>query len=325
MTDHDRKKFLSALEVNKSQKSSTYGQSFLCALSVVIERGEQGGAETLVDLKGLFAMQLQTLCKNLGIPNSVSQNKYECCRMLARLFLYQDKLETIGLKPTSNAGLMISSICCAVNVVFREHFIESFKTVNDIKTQHDHETQNTNKTFWINAALAYNNCNYEEGDPMVGDLFSKLLIADNSNPHLQELMSDPKINLMQAKQYDTDAFCKKLTASGTHDSDPWNFVEAAMNKANKPALIKHGVYYFYVRCNEHPDMDAHFQPFLEILWVLAFPGVAAAVWLITMMMRRRMVLVMSTLLRYLLLVVVAVVIMGIALLVRGWLVSQLLV
>ena len=277
LTDRDRKKFLSALEVDKSQKSSTYGQSFLCVHSVVIESGEQGGAETLVDLKGLFTVQLRTLCKNMGIPNSASRNKYECRRMLARLFTYQDKLETSGLKPTSNAGLMTSSICRAVNVVFSELFIESFKTVNDIKTRRDHETQNTNKTFWINAALAYNDCNDEEGDPMVGDSFSKLLIADDSDPHLQELMSDPEINLMQTKQYDTDAFRKKLTdlfhvrrimkenmtASGTHDSDPWNFVEAAMNKAKKPALTKLGVYYFYVRCNEHPDMDAHFQPFLD--------------------------------------------------------------
>ncbi len=93
-------------------------------------------------------------------------------------------------------------------------------------------------------------------------------------------MSDPKINLMQAKQYDTDAFRKELTdlfhvcrimkenmpASGTHNSDPWDFVEAALNKAKKPAFIKHGVYYFNVRCNEHhPDMDAHFQPFLDPL------------------------------------------------------------
>jgi hypothetical protein len=197
--------------------------------------------------------------------------------MLARLFMYQDKLETSGLKPTSNAGLMTSSICRAVNVVFSEQFIESFKTVNDIKTRRDHETQNTNKAFWIDAALAYNDCDDEERDPMVGDSFSELLIADDSDPHLQELMSDPEINLMQTKQYDTDAFRKKLTdlfhvrrimkenmtASGTHDSYPWNFVEAAMNKAKKPALTKLGVYYFYVRCDEHPDMDAHFQPFLD--------------------------------------------------------------
>ena len=131
---------------------------------------------------------------------------------------------------------------------------------------------------WIAAALAYNDCDDKERDPMVGDSFSKLLIAGDSNPDLQELMSDPEINLMQMKQHDTDAFRKKLTdlfhvrrimkenmtTSAAHDSDSWNFVEAAMNnKAKKPALTKFGVYYFYVRCDEHPNMDAHFQPFLD--------------------------------------------------------------
>ena len=59
LTDHDRKKFLSALEVDKSQKSSTYGESFLrCVHSVVIESGEQEGAETHYDLKGLSAVKL---------------------------------------------------------------------------------------------------------------------------------------------------------------------------------------------------------------------------------------------------------------------------
>ena len=58
LTDCDRKKFLSALELNKSQKSSTYGQSFLCVHSVVVESKEQEGGETVVDLKGLFAVEM---------------------------------------------------------------------------------------------------------------------------------------------------------------------------------------------------------------------------------------------------------------------------
>jgi hypothetical protein len=101
---------------------------------------------------------LSDACKTLYVPRQVGN----------------ERLET-NIK---RWGLMTSSICRAVNVVFSELFIESFKTVNDIKTRRDHETQNTNKTFWINAALAYNDCNDEEGDPMVGDSFSKLLIAD---------------------------------------------------------------------------------------------------------------------------------------------------
>ncbi len=104
-----------------------------------------------------------------------------------------------------------------------------------------------------------------------------------------------------------------------------------MNKAKKPAFIKLGVYYLYVRCNEHPNMDAHFQPFLDPMLLGDTVGLS-----ISRSSSSSVVdhdndaeedgLVVSTLLRYLLLVVVAVVMMGIALLVRGWLVlSQLLV
>ena len=46
-----------------------------------------------------------------------------------------------------------------MNVVFSAEFIEDFKTVNDRKSQRDHETKNsTYKAFWIRAALAHNSC-----------------------------------------------------------------------------------------------------------------------------------------------------------------------
>ena len=106
------------------------------------------------------------------------------------------------------------------------------------------------------------------------DSFSSLSIPESgessaTDPHLQELAEDPEINLLAVNQFDTDAFRKKITdlfhvhciikdnmtASGTHDSNPWKFVEAAMNKAKKPGLKKLGVNYFYVGCNEHPNLD----------------------------------------------------------------------
>ncbi len=91
------------------------------------------------------------------------------------------------------------------------------------------------------------------------------------------MAEDPEINLLAVNQFDTDAFWKKITdlfhvrciikdnmtVSGTHDSNPWKFVEAAMNKAKKPGLTKLGVNYFYVVCHEHPDLDSQFQPFLD--------------------------------------------------------------
>jgi hypothetical protein len=109
------------------------------------------------------------------------------------------------------------------------------------------------------------------------DPFSDLVILDETDRHLQELKEDHEINLLAVDQYETATFRKKITnlfhvrrvmkenmtVSGTHDSDPWNFVQAAMNKARKPGLTVLAVYYFYVRCNEHPDLDDHFQPFLD--------------------------------------------------------------
>ena len=49
--------------------------------------------------------------------------------------------------------------------------------------------------------------------------------------------------------------------SGTHDSDPYNFVEVAMRgfMGLTPILV----FYFYKRCDEHPDTDLVFQPFMN--------------------------------------------------------------
>ena len=52
-----------------------------------------------------------------------------------------------------------------------------------------------------------------------------------------------------------------MTKSGTHDSDPYNFVEVAMRGFT--GLTPISVFYFYKRCDEHPDIDSVFQPFMN--------------------------------------------------------------
>ena len=55
-----------------------------------------------------------------------------------------------------------------------------------------------------------------------------------------------------------------MTVSGTHDSEPWNYVDIAMNKIpGGGRLSKVRILYFYWRCEEFPDVDAAFQPFLD--------------------------------------------------------------
>ena len=54
---------------------------------------------------------------------------------------------------------------------------------------------------------------------------------------------------------------ENMTKSGTHDSDPYNFVEVAMRGFT--GLTPISVFYFYKWCDEHPDIDSVFQPFIN--------------------------------------------------------------
>ena len=84
-----------------------------------------------------------------------------------------------------------------------------------------------------------------------------------------------EVDLAQFEQMETNAFQKKcldlfkvcsimkenMTKSGTHDSDPYNFVEVAMRGFT--GLTPISVFYFYKWCDEHPDIDSVFQPFMN--------------------------------------------------------------
>lgn len=108
-----------------------------------------------------------------------------------------------------------------------------------------------------------------------GDVFCTLVFPPG-DPYLSPLQDDSEIDLFRnVSQFETIAFKNKIvnlfkirrsmktnmTASGTHDSDPWNFVEAAMKSV--PGFTKVSVYYFYIRCNERNDADSHFCPFMH--------------------------------------------------------------
>jgi hypothetical protein len=54
---------------------------------------------------------------------------------------------------------------------------------------------------------------------------------------------------------------ENMTVSGTHDTDPWNFVECAMAGTREFTEVK--VYYFYQRCEANSNIDSCFQPFLD--------------------------------------------------------------
>jgi hypothetical protein len=104
---------------------------------------------------------------------------------------------------------------------------------------------------------------------------TKLAIVNNNNdPIIQDMIDENTYDLSDIDVM-TEAVYQKwvnllfrirrkmkenITISGTHDSDPWNFIDVAMNKVpgGRP-LSKVGVVYFYRRCEEFPDVDSSFQ------------------------------------------------------------------
>jgi hypothetical protein len=54
---------------------------------------------------------------------------------------------------------------------------------------------------------------------------------------------------------------QRMTVSGTHDNDAWNFVEGVMRAY--PGYTKISVYYFYTRCDANPGVESQFVTFLD--------------------------------------------------------------
>ena len=156
VTDEDRSRFGLALEVDPNPKSKHYGSECLVAHTVRVKNVDN--EDITVDLKTLVVDHLRQLCKNVGVMNCGNANKFECRKGLATFISYQDELDRRGISATSTAARLTSSLCRGVNVVFSEHFVKDFFSVNDKHSRCDHETKKTSKSFWINATLAHNSC-----------------------------------------------------------------------------------------------------------------------------------------------------------------------
>jgi hypothetical protein len=310
-------KFVTALELDENERSKTHGKEFLVVQSIRLNVDEK---TTFFELKKVRCAHLRKLCCNMGLQNCGSLNKFECRRRLAGQIQYEHALDTHGMKPTSNASQITSTICRAVNVVFSDEFITGLLSVNDRKGRREHETNDMYLSFWQRATDAHNitsicldvdetvvevvctndtRSSISARKPAASDLLDDSTSEDESqnrdadtvptndvfatlvipvgDEYLCSLQADPEINLQRnIILYEMKAFRTKIlnlfkirrdmkanmTVSGTHDSDPWNFIEASMKKV--PGYTKISVYYFYKRCEEMGNgVDAHFSPFLD--------------------------------------------------------------
>ena len=274
-------------ELDPHSKRKTYGKS----LHVVSRVKGIGQNNEDIVLDQLTTDQACLFARSIGVLNLGSKNKSVCCLAIALHFEFQQQLSNFGLSPTTWANQTTANVCRAVNVIFSKHFIKDLKKVNNRKSWADHESRNTHKYFWIRAVMTYNNrldddvvddqstehtaVAFPEDNESTMDNDFAILIVSYNDPVLAELETNEEVNLAQFEQMEMNAFQKKyldlfkvssimkenMTKSGTHDSDPYNFVEVAMR--GFMGLTPISVFYFYKQCDEHPDIDSVFQPFMH--------------------------------------------------------------
>jgi hypothetical protein len=275
----DLTKFYCAVEVHAGRNGSPTTEANV-AQSIETTAG-------VVNLDNdLVLDQLRKLCRNLGIKINAGTNKFQCRKSIAILKDYEGTLKEVGTHPRSTEARATNTLLRAVNVVFGSALIDRFKTLNDSKDRVDHETRNLYEHFWRDAELEFND--FENGlEDIIDDdddevrVDEKLVIVNSSNDeHLQEFLDidEDFVNLRDVDNMTADVLKKKImlmfkvrrqmkenmTVSGTHDNSAYNFLDIAMNKVKGAKILsKIGMYYFYCRCEEHDDIDASFQPFLD--------------------------------------------------------------
>ena len=287
MTSADSHCLIISEELDPHSKSKTYGKSMRVVSRV---KGIEQNDDDIV-LDHLTTDQVCLFARNIGVPNLGSKNKFVCHLAMASHFEFQHQLSSFGLSPTARANQKTANVCRAVNVILSNQFIEELKKVNDRKSRADHKSRNTRKHFWIQAAMVYNNRQDddvvdnrstehtavvipEDNKSTMEDEFATLTIS-YEDPVLADLDTNEEVDLAQFEQMETNAFQKKcldlfkvrsimkenMTKSRTHDSDPYNFIEVAMRGFT--GLTPISVFYFYKRCDEHPDIDSVFQLFMN--------------------------------------------------------------
>ena len=130
--------------------------------------------------------------------------------------------------------------------------------MNDSKKRVDHETGELPKNFLEDVLEANDD-----------DTALQIIIAEEDE-HYEEIKS---VRLQEFDIMSSSAIKKKvnqllkvrkqlqknMTISGEHDSNPYNFVEVAMNSIGKNGLSLLGCYYFFKRCEDNPEVDVCFS------------------------------------------------------------------
>ena len=222
-----------------------------------------------IPLDKLTLDQLRTLCKNVGCHYVNKCNKFHCRKALWILAHHHQQRERDGVPMSSNTDRNSNNIIRITNVIFSHAFIDGLLALNDNKTRADHESgRSLPNDFWANVAETVNILEEDDSTALQ-------VVMSEDNPYYNEVVD------LDLEDFDlmTPAVIKKkfnqlmkvrrqvqvnMTTSGEHDSDAFNFIDVAMKKVQSKGLTKIGCYYFFVRCEDNPEIDVRFNNRMEI-------------------------------------------------------------
>jgi hypothetical protein len=244
--------FRKALKFRLETDATEIGGEVEVAFEVALDDNDGGPT---MELDKLTADQLRTLCKNVGVTYVNTKSKFACRKALAILANHISDRERMGVPVSTATERASNNIVRLVNILFSANFYDNFIKLNDIKTRRDHEAKLLPDDFWNDVAEAMN------GDAADDDSALKTVMCP-LDPHWEEVIDldlnefDLTTSAALRKKFNLLLKVRKvmtvnMTASGEHDSDPYNFVDLAMKSAKATSVLtKIGCYYFFQRCVE---------------------------------------------------------------------------
>lgn len=262
----DRDRFVLTQEVHTGKKSD--GKVYSVVSGFKLDKSDENGNQAVFLINKLSHAQLRKLLGNLKIGKHWNMSKFMMRATMAKAIEAEDAINEAGLNPESNVFRKTNSLFRLTNVLFHSQRVDHFLHLNDNHTRSDHESRRTYNDFWSDAHAQYQDA--EELDDEIIEIQGK------DKEHILEFLSDP--DQIKIKHFDNftlpvmkmrvrDLFKTRknvkqmMQKSGEHDNEPFNYMQLAVKDI--ASITVDAAYYFYMRCEEYPEIDAEFQSFMN--------------------------------------------------------------
>ena len=276
----------------------TIGESYEAAVSIRT-LDKDNNSTNIYYLKEFTLDQIRDIAKTMAVPNFSKLNTFQSRHAIASLVLRTQALlkaapELAQLRPTDIATKKrYNTIVRMINVLFSEKYLQAYLNSNDSKSREDIEigVGGTMGRFWTHLSeemtnstmLVNNNAEMDNGavqndnnldavDPyklifaesICNQEFEKKVVESDLDPSdftvtTGIVLSGWEKDLRKVRQ----TVVEYMTTSGTHESDIFEFIRAALNVYKKTKLL--GVfptYYFCLKAGSCTEFDSKFQPFM---------------------------------------------------------------